>query len=67
MASPLECMAEAKKMRFNKYKCRGQQQSLEFTQTNAEWLQRQKQFDSNLCEKDLRARERELGRQQSQT
>lgn len=41
MISILECMAEAEKIKFNKYKCRARQQSWKFTCTNAEWLQRE--------------------------
>lgn len=41
MISILECMVEAKKIKFNKYKCTAQQQSLKFTRTNVERLQRE--------------------------
>lgn len=60
MISILECMVEAKQIKFNKYKCIAQQQSLKFTCANAEWLQKLR-IDSNLCEKDLEAQEGQLG------
>lgn len=60
MISILECMAEAKQIKFNKYKCIAQQQSLKFTCANAEWLQKIA-IDGNLCGKALEAQERQLG------
>lgn len=53
-------MAEAKQIKFNKYKCIAQQQSLKFTCANAEWLQKIA-IDGNLCGKALEAQERQLG------
>lgn len=54
-------MTEGKQIKFNKYKCIAQWQSLKFTCTNAEWLQKKKKkaIDGNLHGKELEAQDRQ--------